>query len=82
MTFEKIYTTVPETNIISDAAIAYSQMLMVSREGSVLNIKESNNDIPVTNREVLYQPALGNLVFNDQMPFNEMETIQIVYKTL
>ena len=79
MTLRETYYPTVDTSSIFDAAIVYSKMLFVAREGVVYDILTSINDIAVTTRQVLYNPALGTLQFNSDIPFNSGESINIVY---
>ena len=79
MTTRKTFTTVPDALTIYDSAIAYTKMLMVSREGMTMDVVVSNDDITITNRQALFQPGLGTIVFNNT--FNPNETINVIYET-
>lgn len=81
MTTEITYHTIINTNYIYLAALAYTKVLMVAREGVTYDILVSNNDIAITNRQVLHQPAYGVIFFNSDVPFNQNETVNIVYET-
>lgn len=81
MTVEKTYYPTITTNYIFDSALAYTKLLMVAREGVTYDILVSNNDIAITNRQVLHQPAYGAMYFTSEIPFNENETVNIVYET-
>lgn len=81
MTVEKTYYPTITTNYIFDSALAYTKLLMVAREGMTYDILVSNNDIAITNRQVLHQPAYGAMYFPSEIPFNENETVNIVYET-
>ena len=81
MTVEKTYYPTITTNYIFDSALAYTKLLMVAREGVTYDILVSNNDIAITNRQVLHQPAYGVMYFTSEIPFNENETVNIVYET-
>lgn len=79
MTTENTYSTILGGNNILDASIAYTKMLMICREGLVMDIIVSNDDLVITNRQALFQPAFGIIQFNTT--FNQNETINIVYET-
>jgi len=79
MTTNKTYYTVFENNNVVDSSIAYTKMLMVCREGMTMDIIVSNDDITITNRQVLFQPSFGILQFNTT--FNQNETINVIYET-
>ena len=81
MTVEKTYYPSPTLNEITDAAFAYTKVLMVAREGVTYDILVSNNDLAITSRQVLHQPAYGAMYFTSEIPFNENETVNIVYET-
>ena len=81
MTTRLTYYPTVDTSSIADAAIVYSKMLLVSREGVVYDVLTSINDIPITTRQVLYNPGTGVLQFNENIPFNSGESINIVYET-
>jgi len=81
MTVEKTFHPFAALNEITDAAFAYTKVLMVAREGVTYDILVSNNDIAIGNRQVLHQPAYGVLLFNVDIPFNQNETVNIVYET-
>ena len=79
MTLRQTYHPFEGNTSYTDATLAYSKLLMLSREGVVYDIITSNNDILVTNRQVLYQPSTGLLQFDTNIPFNQGETINVVY---
>lgn len=68
-----------ETSIF-DAAIAYVQVLMVARSGTLLNETESDAALQDGGLFYQYNPSLGVLTFG--YPFNQGEDITIVYKTI
>lgn len=79
MTLRQTYYPLAGLSNYTDATLAYSKLLMLSREGVVYDIITSNNDILVTNRQVLYQPSTGLIQFDSNIPFNQGESINIVY---
>jgi len=82
MTVEKTFYPSPTLNQISDAAFAYTKVLMVAREGVNFDILVSNDDVPgLDTRQVLHQPAYGVIVFSGGLPFNENESVNVVYET-
>lgn len=81
MTVNKTFYPSPTLNEITDAAFAYTKVLMVAREGVTYDILVSNNDIAITSRQVLHQPAYGVIYFSSDIPFNPNESVNIVYET-
>ena len=81
MTTRKTYYPLPGGIDILDAALAYVKVLEVDRSGVVYDIINSNNDVFLNSRQVRYASAFGALVFNDQIPFNENESINVIYET-
>ena len=79
MTLRQTYYPTVDTSSIFDAAIVYSKMLFVAREGVVYDVLTSVNDIIINTRQVHYNPATGVLQFNSNIPFNSGESINIVY---
>ena len=69
-----------ESQSISDAAIAYVNMLMVSRSGTLLNQTDNPALLNDGGLFYLYNPSYGMLTFG--YPFNSGEDIEIVYKTI
>lgn len=82
MTTKKTYYPLFGLIDITDANIAYVTMLMVSRSGVVYDVVIDNDDVFINTRQVRYAPAFGSLNFNEYIPFNQGEDIEIVYKTV
>lgn len=82
MTTKKTYYPLSGLVDVNDASIAYVTMLMVARSGMLFDIIVNNNDIAINTRQVRYAPSFGALFFNDNIPFNQGEDIEIVYKTI
>jgi hypothetical protein len=79
MTLRQTYYPIADTTNIFDAAIVYSKMLFVAREGVVYDVLTSVNDVLLNTRQVHYNPSTGVLQFNADIPFNSGESINIVY---
>lgn len=78
MTLTKTYYPLAGLYQITDAALAYCKILMVARSGVEFNV-----DINYLNEGggnfCMYQPSTGTILFNDNQPFNQDESINIVY---
>lgn len=82
MTLRQTYYPTTGENSVFDSAIAYVKMLFLSREGVVYDILTiSSVEIDLTSRQVQYNPSTGIIRFDEDIPFNEGETINIVYDT-
>lgn len=79
MTIEKTFYPSATLNQITDAAFAYTKVLMVARDGVTYDILVNNSIISLTSRQVLHQPANGVLYFD--FPFIQNESVNIVYET-
>jgi hypothetical protein len=56
-------------------------MLFVARTGVEFDVLTSVNDISVNTRQVHYNPSTGVLQFDPNIPFNEQESINVIYDT-
>ena len=82
MTLKKTYYPLAGLLDITDSAIAYVQVLMVARSGVIYDIIENNNDVFINTRQIRYAPSYGTIFFNEYIPFNTDEDIEIIYKTI
>ena len=81
MTLRETYYPIPGESNIFDAAIAYVKMLFVARNGVEYDVLTSINDIMINTRQVHYNPSTGVLRFDANIPFNEQESINVIYDT-
>jgi hypothetical protein len=81
MTLRETYYPIPGESSILDGAIAYVKMLFVARSGVEFDVLTSPNDIIINTRQVHYNPSTGVLQFDANIPFEEQESINIVYDT-
>lgn len=81
MTLRQTYYPLPNESSVVDASIAYVKMLFVARTGVEFNVLTSVNDISVNTRQVHYNPSTGVLQFDPNIPFNEQESINVIYDT-
>ena len=81
MTLRETYYPIPGESNIFDAAIAYVKMLFVARNGVEYDVLTSINDIIINTRQVHYNPSTGVLQFDANIPFNEQESINVIYDT-
>lgn len=83
MTKRKTYNTNTATteNTIVDTTLIYTKMLMVCREGVNYDIYFSNLYHPLSSRQVRFAVSTGTIAFSELIPFNDNETIDIVYET-
>jgi hypothetical protein len=56
-------------------------MLFVARSGVVYDVITNVNDIMITSRQVHYNPSTGVIQFDANIPFNEQESINVIYDT-
>lgn len=81
MTLRQTYYPLPNESFVVDASIAYVKMLFVARTGVEFDVLTSVNDISVNTRQVHYNPSTGVLQFDPNIPFNEQESINVIYDT-
>lgn len=81
MTLRQTYYPVPGESNIFDNAIAYVKMLFVARNGVEYDVLTSVNDIMINTRQAHYNPSTGVIQFDPNIPFEEQESINIVYDT-
>lgn len=80
MTLRQTYYPLVDATSITDAAIVYSRMLLVSREGVVYDVISGPNEVLfLGSRQVHYNPSTGVIKWNPNIPFNQGESINIVY---
>jgi hypothetical protein len=72
---------VPGDSNVFDAAIAYVKMLFVARNGVAYDVITNVNDILITSRQVHYNPSTGIIQFDANIPFEEQESINVIYDT-
>jgi hypothetical protein len=53
----------------------------VARSGVVYDVITNVNDIMITSRQVHYNPSTGVIQFDANIPFNEQESINVIYDT-
>lgn len=82
MTLSKTYYPFTGNFEITDATLAYSHILMVSRSGTVFS--ETDVDATLVSGSPFYQyiPSAGTITFNPNIPFLDNESINIVYETI
>jgi hypothetical protein len=56
-------------------------MLFVARSGVVYDVITNVNDIMITSRQVHYNPSTGVIQFDANIPFEEQESINVIYDT-
>jgi hypothetical protein len=81
MTLRQTYYPIPTQSSVFDSAIAYVKMLFVARSGVVYDVITNVNDIMITSRQVHYNPSTGIIQFDANIPFNEQESINVIYDT-
>ena len=81
MTLRQTYYPVPGDSNVFDAAIAYVKMIFVARNGVAYDVITNVNDILITNRQVHYNPSTGVIQFDANIPFEEQESINVIYDT-
>jgi len=80
MTVEKTFYPSPTLNEITDAAFAYTQIFMVARSGVVHSQSNLDADLISGNPFYAYDQSTGTITFNPNIPFNENESINVVYE--
>lgn len=65
---------------IVDAELAYSTILLCSRNGQVYNVLYPGNEGILGGLYVTYQPSVGRLNFDSTMPFYDGETINVIFE--
>lgn len=81
MTVKKTYYPEAGFTGILDPDLAYTKILMLSREGVVFNETSDNATLISGGLWYQYAPGNGNITFNPQQGFNQGESINIVYET-
>ena len=81
MTLRETYYPIPGERKIFDAAIAYVKMLFVARNGVEYDVLTSINDIMINTRQAHYNPSTGVIQFDPNIPFEEQESINVIYDT-
>ena len=81
MTLRETYYPIPGESNIFDAAIAYVKMLFVARNGVEYDVLTSINDIMINTRQAHYNPSTGVIQFDTNIPFEEQESINVIYDT-
>jgi prophage tail gpP-like protein len=82
MTLSKTYNPFQGLSEITDATLAYSHILMVARSGVVFNYTDVDGTLVSGSPFYQYTPSAGTITFNPNIPFNENETINVVYETI
>ena len=69
-----------EAYAIVDASLAYVQPLMVARSGTVHS--QTDNDAILISGSPFYQydPFIGSIIFNPNIPFESNESINVIYE--
>lgn len=70
-----------ENSAINDAALAYVQPLMVSRSGVVFSLTDNDALLISGSPYYQYNPSIGSIIFNQNIPFESNESINIIYET-
>lgn len=82
MLSRKTYNCTPGGYFLVSPDLAYiKKLIMVSLNENVYNIIVSNDDLILTGLTVRYSPAFGTLFFNDSIPFESGNTINLIYET-
>lgn len=79
MTKNKLYYPIAGTYSIVDAELAYTQILLVSRNGQVYNVLYPGNEGILGGLYVTYLESQGRINFDSTMPFLEGETVNIIF---
>ncbi len=80
MTVEKTYYPLPTLNTITDSGFAYTQIYMVARSGVVHSQSDVDADLVSGSPFYAYDQSTGTITFNPNIPFNENESINVVYE--
>lgn len=79
----KTYQCVPGETSIAAPELAYIEQLhMVALNGNVHRIITSNDDLILTGLQVRHSPSFGGLYFNENIPFEAGNSINVVYETV
>lgn len=81
MVLKKTYYPLAGFTGITDSSIAYCKILMLSREGQVMNRTTDNGVLISGGLWYQYYPSTGTIMLNPQQPINQGESINIVYDT-
>jgi len=81
MTVEKTYHPFTGLSEITDAPLAYTSIYMVARSGVVHSQSNLDADLISGSPFYAYDQSTGTITFNPNIPFNENETINVVYET-
>lgn len=81
MVVKKTYYPLQGFTGVTDASIAYVKILMLSREGNVMNRTSDNGVLISGGLWYQYYPSTGTIMLNPQQPINQGESINIVYET-
>lgn len=78
----KTYQCAPGTTSLTAPELAYVPVLhMVALNGNVHRIITSDDDMVLTGLQVRHSPSFGALFFNELIPFEAGNTINVVYET-
>lgn len=80
MAKNKLYYPNPGAVSITDSELAYSTLLLVSRNGQVYNVVQPGGTGIEGGLYVYYAPSLGTITFDSAMPFYVGETINVIFE--
>lgn len=80
MTTQRTYNTTPGLWYINTSDLVYRTIFRVTRGTDVHYITISESDISITNDNVRYAPSLGGLYFDENIPFENNEKINVIYE--
>ncbi len=79
----KTYSCVPGETSMTAPELAYIPVLhMVALNGKVHRIITSDDDMVLTGLQVRHSPSFGALFFNELIPFEAGNSINVVYETV
>jgi len=80
MIVRKTYNCVIGSTFVISPDLAYVRVHKVALGGNDYNVFEDNNDSLVTGLSVRHAPGLGGLYFDENIPFESGNTINVVYE--
>lgn len=80
MIVRKTYNCVPGATFMISPDLAYVTVHKVALGANDYNVTQSNDDILITGLNVRHSPAFGGLYFDENIPFESGNTINVVYE--
>jgi len=77
---QKTYNTTAGLTYINTSDLAYRTVFRVTRGTDVHYITVSELDILITGDNVRYAPSVGGLYFDESIPFELNERINVIYE--